>query len=99
MFQAFNAKGRHFLDLLDNDFHTIEPSYTKEGSWIKYFRYSNFLYMQAIRAIINHASIREYYLCFFLNMDFSCLYKTYLVETRYHIFYKCGMFNNYWNLR
>ena len=30
-FQASDRKGKHFLDLLDNDFNTIEPSYTKDG--------------------------------------------------------------------
>jgi len=57
MFQVSNAKGRHFLDLLDNDIHPIEPSYTKEGSWIKYFRYLNFLCIQVTRAIVNYAPI------------------------------------------
>jgi len=30
-FQASNGKGNQFLDLLDNDFNTIEPSYMKGG--------------------------------------------------------------------
>jgi len=30
--QASNAKGKHFLDLLDNDLYPIEPLYTKGGS-------------------------------------------------------------------
>ena len=30
-FQAFEGKGKHFLDLLDNDLNPIEPSYTKGG--------------------------------------------------------------------
>ena len=28
-FQASDDKGRHFLDLLDNNFNFIEPSYSK----------------------------------------------------------------------
>jgi len=28
-FQAFDRKGKHFLDLLDDNFNTIEPSYMK----------------------------------------------------------------------
>ena len=31
MFQASEEKGKHFLDLLDNDLNPIEPSYTKGG--------------------------------------------------------------------
>jgi len=30
-FQALDGKGKHFLDLLDDNFDTIEPAYTKEG--------------------------------------------------------------------
>jgi len=30
-FQASDGKGKHFLDLLDDNFDTIEPAYTKEG--------------------------------------------------------------------
>jgi len=30
-FQVSNFKGKHFLDLLDNKLHSIEPLYTKEG--------------------------------------------------------------------
>ncbi len=40
IFQASDDKGdkgRHFLDLLNNNLCPIEPSYTKGGSWIKYF--------------------------------------------------------------
>ena len=28
-FQALDGKGKHFLDLVDNNFDTIEPAYTK----------------------------------------------------------------------
>jgi len=30
-FQASDGKGKHFLDLLDDNFNVIEPFYTKEG--------------------------------------------------------------------
>ena len=33
-FQAFDGKGNHFLDLLDNDFNIIELSYMKGGPWL-----------------------------------------------------------------
>jgi len=34
MFQASNAKGRQFLDLLDDDLKPIEPLYSKGGPWL-----------------------------------------------------------------
>ena len=34
MFQASDGKGNHFLDLLDDDFNIIEPSYMKGGPWL-----------------------------------------------------------------
>ena len=52
-----------------------------------------------MRAIINHASIGEYYLRFFLKKDFKCLYKEYHIETRWHILSDCKIYNNYWNSR
>jgi len=32
MFQVSNTKGKHFLNLLDDDIHPMKPSYTKGGS-------------------------------------------------------------------
>jgi len=32
MFQASDARDRHFLNLLDDDLHPIEPLYSKGGS-------------------------------------------------------------------
>jgi len=70
-FQALDAKGTHFLELLDNDLNIIEPTYTKGGSWINHFGSSNSL-SRAIRAITNHASIGEYQLRFFPRENFAC---------------------------
>ena len=42
-FQASDRKGKHFLDLLDNNFNVIEPSYTKGGLWLLSFDYLNLL--------------------------------------------------------
>ena len=36
-------KGRNFIDLLDDDVNSIELTYVKGGSWLKYFGYSNLL--------------------------------------------------------
>ena len=33
-FQASDGKGKHFLDLLDDNFDTIKPAYTKGGLWL-----------------------------------------------------------------
>jgi len=32
MFQVLDDKGRHFLDLLDDDIYSTEPLYAKEDS-------------------------------------------------------------------
>jgi len=59
-FQALEEKGKHFLDLLDDDLNAIEPSYTKDGPWLQSFGHSNSLCIYATRAITNHAPIGEY---------------------------------------
>jgi len=59
-FQALDNKERYFLDLLNNDLNSIELTYTKGESWLKFFVHSNLLCTRAIRAITNHAPIREY---------------------------------------
>jgi len=65
LFQALDVKESNILDLLDNDLQSIEPSYSKGGLWLKHFSHSNLLCTRATRAIINHAPIGEYQLCFF----------------------------------
>ena len=59
-FQALDRKGKQFLDLLDNNFNTIELAYTKGGPWLQVFSYSNLLCTHVTRAITNHAPIGEY---------------------------------------
>ena len=97
-FQTFDFKGKHFLNLLDDELLPIEPLFTKGGLWIGHFRHSNSLYTRATRAITNHAPIGEYCLCFFPNKDFSCPCGNYPIESRCHILHDCRRFNNYWNL-
>ena len=82
MFQASDVRGRQFLDLLDDDFSPIKPSYSKGDLWIKYFRHSNLLYAKATRAIVNHTFISEYHLRFFPKEDFSCPCGNYPIESR-----------------
>jgi len=98
-FQALDAKGTHFLELLDNDLNIIEPTYTKGGSWINHFGSSDSLCTRATRAITNHASIGEYQLRFFPRENFACPCGIYPIETRRHVLYECRRFNNYWNPR
>ena len=81
-FQVSNLKGNHFLELLDDKYHIIKPSYTKEGPWIKQFSHSNSLYVRATKVITNHTSIGKYCLRFFLKENFSCPCKSYLTETQ-----------------
>ena len=98
-FQASDGKGNNFLDLLDNDFNTIEPLYIQGGPWLQAFSHSNSLCDRATRAITNHAPIGEYHLRFFPNEHFSCPCNDYPIETRQHILYECQRFNRYWNPR
>jgi len=98
-FQASDRKDKHFLDLLDDDFNTIEPSYTKGGPWLQVFGHSNSLCACATRAITNHAPIGEYQLRFFPNKDFLCPCNNYPIKLRRHILYECKRFNGYWNPR
>ena len=94
-FQASDGKGKHFLDLLDDNFNTIEPVYTKGGPWLQVFSHSNLLCARAMRAITNHAPIGEYWLRFFPNKDFKCPCNDYPIESRRHIFHECKRFNSY----
>jgi len=98
-FQASDRKGKHFLDLLDDELNIIEPSYTKGGPWLQSFGHSNSLCARAARAITNHAPIGEYRLRFFPSMDFSCPCNNYPIESRRHILHECRRFNGYWNPR
>jgi len=79
-FQASDAKGRQFLELLNDNLNSIEPSYSK--SWLKFLSYCNSLCARASRAIINHASIGEYHLRFFPQEEFKCLCGQYPIEMR-----------------
>ena len=97
-FQTSDGKGKHFLDLLDDNFNTIKPAYTKEGSWLQVFGHSNSLCARATRAITNHTPIGECRLRFFPNKDFKCPC-SYPIESRRHILHKCMRFNGYWNPR
>jgi len=94
-FQASDFKGKHFLELLDDELNTIELSYIQEDSWIKHFRHSNLLCTRAIRAINNYTPIGKYHLRFFFKKDFSCPCSLYPIETKCHILHNCRKFNNY----
>jgi len=98
-FQASDGKGKHFLDFLNDDFNTIEPSYTKGGPWLQVFGHSNSLCARTTRAITNHAPIGEYWLRFFSNKDFTCSCNDYSIESRRHILHEYRRFNGYWNPR
>jgi len=97
-FQASNLKEKQFLNLLDDDYNIIEPSYIKGGSWLKVFSYSNSLCACATHAITNHTLIDEYRLRFFPREEFKCPCRSYPIESRHYILYRCSRFNGYWNL-
>ena len=98
-FQASDSKGNQFLDLLDDDYNPIEPSYIKGGPWLQSFSHSNSFYARATRAITNYVPIGEYRLRFLPNMNFLCPCNNYPIESRRHILHECKRFNGYWNLR
>ena len=98
-FQASDGKGKNFLDLVDINNNTIEPSYIKDGLWLQAFGSSNSLCARDTRAITNHTTTGEYWLWFFLKEDFKCLCSLYPIETRRHILYECIRHNGYWNPR
>jgi len=96
-FQTLDLKGRNFLNLLNNNLSNIKSPYTKGGLWIEHFSFSNSLCAQATQAITNHTPIGEYQLRFFPREKFSCLYRSYPIELKYHIFYNCQWYNKYSN--
>jgi len=95
IFQVSDLKGKHFLDLIDNDNNNIKLLYIKGGSWLKFFGYSNSLYARALREITNHTPISEYKLRFFPREEISCPCGLYSIETRHHILHECRRFNEY----
>ena len=98
-FQVSDLKERNFLELVNSDNITLEPTYCKGGPWLQAFGHSNLLCTKATRAITNHAPIEKYRLKFFPKEDFSCPCGLYPIESRQHILYKCKRFNEYWNPR
>jgi len=99
MFQALDGKGNQFLDLLDDNYFFIEPFYVKGGPSLQLFRHSKLLCAHVLRAITNHALIREYRLRFFFRKEFKCPCSMYPIKSRKHILYDCTRFNSYWNLK
>ena len=93
MFQASDTKGGHFLDLLNNNLQFIESTYSKGGSWLRFFGHSNSLYARATRAIVNHMPTVEYQLRFFSKEELKYLYGIYPIKTRQHILHECKRYN------
>lgn len=85
MFQVLDYKRNHFLNLLNDDYLPIKPTYTKDDAWLKLLSYSNSLCMRVTRAITNHALIGKYHLRFFPKEDFECPCRTYPIKSRHHI--------------
>ena len=95
IFQISNLKENYFLNLLDDDYLPIKPTYMKSDLWLKLIDYSNSLYTRVIRAITNHMLIEEYQLRFFPKENFNCLYESYPIESKYHILHECRKYNKY----
>ena len=82
------------LNLLDNNYLSIKPTYMKDSTWLKLLGHLNSLYARATRAITNHAPIGKYCLRFFPRENSNCLCKIYPIKSRHHILYKCRRYNN-----
>ena len=91
----------HLLKLNDLILQVLSDSQlviiVTSGLQLKVFGYSNLLCARATRVIVNYASVNKYWLKFFPQKEFKYLCGLYSIESRYHIFYKCRCFNNYWN--
>ena len=99
IFQVSDGKRKQFLELLDDNSNNIELSYIKGRSWLQAFEQLNTLCAHAMRAITNHAPIREYRLRFFPREEFKCPCGVYPIESKRHILHDCSRFNSYWNPR
>ena len=64
-----DLKENHFLELLDNNFHPIQPTYTRNGAWLKTIGFSNSLHVRVTRAITNHISQIRYSLVVILELN------------------------------
>ena len=56
-FEASDLKGKHFLNLVDGDNNSLEPSYIRGSSWLQNFGHFNSLYVRAFRTITNYVPI------------------------------------------
>ena len=87
-----SSQGRHFLSLKGGNRKSLQPSYTKGGSWLLFIAESVTLCARATRAILNHAPIGEFRQCFFPAECTQCPCGHCQVETRRHILADCSRF-------
>ena len=90
-----SSQGRHFLPLKGGIKNLLQPSYAKGGGWLPFIGESVTLCARATRAILNHASIREFRQRFFPAECTQCLCGHCQVETRRHIFANCRRFAHF----
>ena len=57
---SIGLKGRNFLDLLNNNYYSIKPTYIKDNVWLKIFGHLKSLCVKATIAITNYTPIEEY---------------------------------------
>ena len=57
---SIELKGRNFLDLLNNNYCSIKPTYIKDDTWLKIFGHLKSLCVRAATAITNYTPIEEY---------------------------------------
>ena len=88
-FQALEYKRKFFLDLNNNDYQSIYPTYSKDSAWLKHFSLSNSMCACITRLIMNHAPIGKYKLRFFPKEPFTCMCGDYPIKMRKHILFDC----------
>ena len=96
-FQALEYKRRNFLELNNNDYQSICPTYSKNSAWLKHFSLSNSMCACIIRLIMNHISIGKYRLRFFSKEFFTYTYEEYSIKTRRYILFDCICYKKSWN--
>jgi len=69
-FQASDWKGKHFLELLNDDNNIIKLFYIKDRSWLKHFVYSNLLCVRAIMSSSQIVDLVSFYFIFHFHFLF-----------------------------
>ena len=84
-------KGQYFLNFKDKKQQVIKPTYTKEGSWLSFIGFTNFLCAWFTHMTTSHAPIGEYRQRFFSHLPTSCPCGEAEVQSCEHIVMECDL--------